>query len=125
MAQNILELKNVSKTFLLESGKELKVLDHINIALAENQVLALLGPSGSGKSTCLRIMCGLQTPSAGEVISNSHQLEEINSDVSMVFQSFALFPWETIKKNIEISLYPLGLSKEDLKMRVKNAIDIV
>ena len=125
MAQNILELKNVSKTFLLESGKELKVLDHINIALAENQVLALLGPSGSGKSTCLRIMCGLQTPSEGEVISNSHQLEEINSDVSMVFQSFALFPWETIKKNIEISLYPLGLSKEDLKMRVKNAIDIV
>ena len=125
MAPTILELKNVSKTFMLESGKELKVLDHISIALAENQVLALLGPSGSGKSTCLRIMCGLQTASSGDVLSNNHHLEEINSDVSMVFQSFALFPWETIKKNIEISLYPLNLSKDELKTRVKNAIDIV
>ena len=69
MENNILELKNVCKTFVLESGKELKVLDQINISLGENELLAILGPSGSGKSTCLRIMCGLQDATAGEVLS--------------------------------------------------------
>ena len=125
MQKKILELKNIYKKFLLESGRELKVLEKINIELAENQVMALLGPSGSGKSTCLRIMCGLQTATEGEVLTNGEKLVGINSDVSLVFQSFALFPWETVKKNIEISLYPLGLSEDELRRRVKNAIDIV
>ena len=125
MAANLLELKNVSKTFVLESGKALKVLDNINIALSENQVLALLGPSGSGKSTCLRIMCGLQEVSDGHVFTRGEPLGDINTDVSMVFQSFALFPWETIKKNIEIALYPLQLPIEEMQKRVKSAIDIV
>lgn len=125
MAGNILEIKDVSKTFVLESGKELIVLDQINIKLKEGEVLALLGPSGSGKSTCLRIMCGLQDATEGQVFAQGHALEGINSDVSMVFQSFALFPWETIKRNIEISLLPLQLEQSVLKARVKNAIDIV
>lgn len=125
MAETLLELKNVSKTFRLESGRSLEVLNNINIRLEENQVLALLGPSGSGKSTCLRIMCGLQEANSGQVLSRGNPLEGINLDVSLVFQSFALFPWETIKKNIKIALYPLGLSQEEINQRVQNAIDIV
>ena len=125
MDKYLLELQKINKTFLLESGRELKVLENINLSLSEDQVVALLGPSGSGKSTCLRIMCGLQTPTDGQVYSNGKLLEGINSDVSLVFQSFALFPWETVKRNIEISLFPLNLSSTDLNARVKNAIDIV
>lgn len=125
MENNILELKEVSKTFVLESGKELKVLDQISIGLREGEILALLGPSGSGKSTCLRIMCGLQDKTSGDVLARGKALTGINTDVSMVFQSFALFPWETIKRNIEISLLPLHLDAEVLKARVKTAIDIV
>lgn len=125
MSQKILELKNVSKNFQLESGKQLRVLDQINLSIEENQVVALLGPSGSGKSTCLRIMCGLHSATEGEVLSRGQKLEGINTDVSMVFQSFALFPWETIKKNIEISLIPLNLSAEEMKSRIKQSIDIV
>jgi NitT/TauT family transport system ATP-binding protein len=125
MAKNILELKEVSKTFVLESGKELKVLDQISIELREDETLALLGPSGSGKSTCLRIMCGLQQASKGQVLARGKTLEGINSDVSMVFQSFALFPWETVKRNIEISLLPLQLDSEILNPRVMTASDIV
>ena len=125
MEKVLLELKNVFKTFRLESGRDLEVLNNINIHLEEGQTLALLGPSGSGKSTCLRIMCGLQEATKGEVLARSTPLLGINSDVSLVFQSFALFPWETIKRNIEISLYPLGLSVDEQKKRVQNAIDIV
>lgn len=125
MDKDLLELKGVSKTFMLESGKALKVLDNINIVLREQQVLALLGPSGSGKSTCLRIMCGLQEVTEGNALSRGKPLQGINTDVSMVFQSFALFPWETVKRNIEIALMPLELDPEDMQRRVKNAIDIV
>ncbi len=125
MTKNILELKDVSKKFLLESGKELKVLDQINIALSEGEVVGLLGPSGSGKSTCLRIMCGLQTATSGTVLTAGNVLSGINSDVSMVFQSFALLPWETIKRNIEVALFPLRLPAAEMKQRVKHAIDIV
>jgi NitT/TauT family transport system ATP-binding protein len=125
MAQTLLELREVSKMFQLESGRELKVLDHINLAIQENQVLALLGPSGSGKSTCLRIMCGLQTATEGTVLSNSEILNGINGDVSLVFQSFALFPWETIKRNIEIALQPVHMTAQERQARVKSAIDIV
>lgn len=125
MAEKLLELRNVFKTFTLESGKALRVLENINISLLENQVLALLGPSGSGKSTCLRIMCGLQDANEGQVFSRGQPLSGINSDVSMVFQSFALFPWETIKRNIEISLYPLALERDEIDRRVRAAIDIV
>lgn len=125
MGKALLELKNVSKTFKLESGRELEVLDNINVRLEENQTLALLGPSGSGKSTCLRIMCGLQPATKGSVIADGQELHGINQDVSLVFQSFALFPWETIKRNIEIALNPLKLSAEEEKRRVQNAIEIV
>jgi NitT/TauT family transport system ATP-binding protein len=121
----MLELKNVSRYFQLESGRQLKVLENINLALEENQVLALLGPSGSGKSTCLRVMCGLHQTTAGEVLAEGQPLVGINSDVALVFQSFALFPWETIKRNIEIALYPLQLQPGEIKERVKEAIDIV
>jgi NitT/TauT family transport system ATP-binding protein len=110
---------------MLDSGKKLQVLENINLTVEENQTVALLGPSGSGKSTCLRIMCGLQKTSHGEVFSNGKKLTDINNDVSMVFQSFALFPWETVKKNIEIALLPLNLSNTEMKNRIKNSIDIV
>jgi NitT/TauT family transport system ATP-binding protein len=70
-------------------------------------------------------MCGLQTATTGEVLTRGRPLTEVNSDVSLVFQSFALFPWETIKRNIQISLYPLGLTNEEQKRRVQHAIDIV
>src|SRR5207253_8322845 len=69
--------------------------------------------------------CGLQEATSGEVLAEGRKLEGINSDVSMVFQSFALFPWETIKRNIEISLFPLNLSPGERESRVKSAIDIV
>ena len=125
MGKRMLELKNVSRIFQLESGRQLKVLENINVSLEEGQVLALLGPSGSGKSTCLRVMCGLHQATGGEVIANDKPLVGINSDVALVFQSFALFPWETVKRNIEIALSPLALAPQEMKERVREAIDIV
>src|SRR5437667_8319268 len=71
----LIELRSVSKEFQLESGAELKVLEGVNLALRDGDVVALLGPSGSGKSTCLRIMSGLIESTSGEVLSRGRSEE--------------------------------------------------
>src|SRR5881296_2676780 len=87
----LIELRSVSKKFQLESGAELKVLDGVNLALRDSDIVALLGPSGSGKSTCLRIMSGLIDAASGQTLCSGQPLEGINQQVALVFQSFALF----------------------------------
>ena len=121
----LIELKNVSKVYTLESGTDLKVLEGVNLSVAEDEFVALLGPSGSGKSTCLRIISGLTEPTKGEVFARQVPLEGTNLDVSLVFQSFALFPWETVYHNIALALKPLSLPQAEVKRRVKKAIDLV
>ena len=121
----LIELRNVSKTFQLESHTEIKVLEDVNFSVYEDEVVALLGPSGSGKSTCLRIMSGLIEPGAGEVLSKGQPLVGTNLDVAMIFQSFALFPWETVFANIALALKPLNLAHSEVRVRVKKAIDLV
>ena len=121
----LIELRSVSKEFQLESGAELKVLEGVNLALRDGDVVALLGPSGSGKSTCLRIMSGLIESTSGEVLSRGKPLRGINENVALVFQSFALFPWETVYENIALALKPVELGPSEVKERVKRAIDLV
>jgi NitT/TauT family transport system ATP-binding protein len=121
----LIELRGVSRHFRLDSGTEIKVLDQVNLSVYDNEVVALLGPSGSGKSTCLRILSGLMQPGNGEVLSRGKPLVGTNSDVALVFQSFALFPWETVYTNIALALIPLELSETELRARVKKAIDLV
>jgi NitT/TauT family transport system ATP-binding protein len=125
MKNTLIELKNISKTFTLESGTELKVLKDVCLSVETDEVVALLGPSGSGKSTCLRIMSGLILASDGEVYARGQPLVGTNLDVSFVFQSFALFPWETVYQNIALALKPMGLMPADVKTKVKKAIDLV
>jgi NitT/TauT family transport system ATP-binding protein len=120
-----IELKHVDKNYTLESETEIRVLHDVDLAINDGDIVALLGPSGSGKSTCLRIMCGLLPPSSGEVLSNGKPLGGTNYDVSLVFQSFALFPWETVHTNIELALHPLGIPETEMRARVKRAIDLV
>ncbi len=121
----VIEMKKVAETYRLISGAELRVLSDVNLAIEPDKVTAILGPSGSGKTTCLRLMAGLTRPTSGMICSHGVPLAGVNSDVSMVFQSFALFPWGTVFDNIKMALDPLYLSKADVKTRVKKAIDLV
>src|SRR5215467_1439249 len=123
--QPLIELRSVSKKFQLESGAELKVLEGVNLSVRDGDVVALLGPSGSGKSTCLRIMAGLIEPTSGLVLRRGQSLDGINQDIALVFQFFALFPWETVNDNIALALKPLELDAADVKGRVRRAIDLV
>src|SRR6201988_5020630 len=94
----IAELCNITKTYAVAGGRELKVLDQIDLAIHEGELLALLGQSGSGKSTLLRCLTGLTAPTSGRVMSYDRVLTGINPYASIVFQTFALYPWLTVEQ---------------------------
>lgn len=120
-----IELINVTKSFILESGSELKVLENINLSLYEGEMVAIVGPSGCGKSTLLRHIAGLIEPTSGYVLQHGKPLEGVNKEASLAFQSFALFPWQTVYQNIATALEPLSLDLAEVKERIDKAINWV
>jgi NitT/TauT family transport system ATP-binding protein len=113
----IITIKNVSKKFD-DPGKELTVLKDIDLTIHESEFLTLVGPSGSGKSTILRIISGLEKKFDGEVIFG----DITKNDFSFVFQEFALLPWLTIYKNIELGLITKQLTEAEKKLRVEREL---
>ena len=121
----ILELRGVQKSFDRGTGKPLRVLEDINLDVRPNEVLALIGPSGCGKSTILRIFAGLIKPTKGKVRYQGTKQEGLNSNVAIVFQGFALYPWMTVEANVEAVLQAKGLDTATVKERTNRAIRMV
>jgi NitT/TauT family transport system ATP-binding protein len=119
------ELRHVEKEFEQAGGPPLRVLQDIDLAIRENEVVALLGPSGCGKSTILRILAGLTTQTRGAVLYHGKPLEGLNPGIGFVFQSFALFPWMTVARNVETMLEAQGFPKDEVAERAARAIKIV
>jgi len=121
----ICELRAVHKSFERDGGRPLRVLEDIAFEIRPNEVLCLLGPSGCGKSTILRIVAGLIRPTGGEVLYHGAPLAGLNPGVSIVFQSFALFPWLTVERNVAVVLRTLGLDERLAQDRARRAIQTV
>jgi NitT/TauT family transport system ATP-binding protein len=121
----ICELRAVHKSFEREGGKPLRVIEDITLDVRPNEVLALLGPSGCGKSTILRIVAGLIQATGGEVLYHGSPLEGVNPGVAIVFQSFALFPWLTVERNVAVVLQSLGLDEAAARDKARSAIRMV
>src|ERR1700740_2387266 len=124
-APNIAELRNGSNGFTVGHGRELKVLDQIDLSIREGELLALLGQSGSGKSTLLRCLTGLTKPTTGRVLCYGEPLEGINPFASIVFQTFALFPWLTVEQNVMVGLEAKRMSRGEKSQAVETAIDLI
>lgn len=124
-APPIAELSAVNKSFITAGGHELKVLDQIDIAVHEGELLALLGQSGSGKSTILRCLTGLIEPTSGRVLHKGETLHGINDDASVVFQTFALYPWLTVAQNVAVGLMAHQLSRAERDVAVDRAIELI
>ncbi len=121
----ITELQNVHRSFVLPTGKEIKILEAVNLEVHSGEILAILGPSGCGKSTIVRILTGLLPPSSGQVLYHGKPMTGINPGVSMVFQSVALFPWLTVYENVAIGANKSELPEEEKIQRIRKAIDTV
>lgn len=119
----ILSTEHLTKTFTTPDGQPLPVLDDITLELREGEIVALLGRSGSGKSTLLRSIAGLIAPSSGQVRYRGQSLRGANPGVAMVFQSFALLPWLTVRQNVELGLEARGVPPALRRQRAEQAID--
>ncbi len=121
----ILQLSGVAKHFRSTDGHQRTVLEGVDFTLRSGEIVALLGASGSGKSTLLRIMAGLIPADAGTVLYRGQALYGPARGISMVFQSFALFPWLTVQQNVELGLEAQGVAPAERAARAAAAITLI
>jgi ABC-type nitrate/sulfonate/bicarbonate transport system ATPase subunit len=88
------------------------VLSNISLSLSAGELVSLIGPSGCGKSTLLRLVAGLDTPDSGELLIGSQAITEPSAERGLVFQDPNLFPWLTVRRNIQAGLVARGVLKE-------------
>jgi len=105
-----LSIQGVGRTFAgLHGGPPTLALQPTSLQVAHNDFITVLGPSGCGKSTLLRIVAGLDTPSTGRVLLDGQPVVGPGADRGMVFQSYTLFPWLTVRENICFGLREKGM----------------
>lgn len=125
MSTAIIEARAVEKYYPQPDGNRIQVIAPTDIDVTPGKIIALLGPSGSGKSTLLRILTGLSKPSSGAVLWHGQPLSGQIPSVSIVFQSFALFPWLTVLDNVEAPLVARGVGAIERHKRALRMIDTV
>src|SRR5690349_21856372 len=108
----LLNLENVTRTFG-KADRLFTAVKDINLVIHKGEFVALLGPSGCGKSTLLRMITGLIAPSSGTVSYRGKAVVGVNPYATMVFQSFALYPWLTVLDNVMLALDARGVPREE------------
>ncbi len=125
MSDPIIQARAVEKFYTQPDGNRIQVIAPIDLSIETGKIIALLGPSGCGKSTLLRILSGLSKPSSGEILWHGKPLAGQTPHVSIVFQSFALFPWLTVLENVEAPLEALGVGAVERHKRALKTLDTV
>jgi multiple sugar transport system ATP-binding protein len=115
--------ENVTKTF----GQS-AVVDHLNLASEDGELVVLLGPSGCGKSTTLRMLAGLEDATSGDILIGNERVNDVPTryrDIAMVFQNYALYPHMTITQNIAYPLRVRKVAKEEISRRVSRVAEML
>lgn len=116
-------LKNITKSFGAHT-----VIDDLNLSIKKGTMVTLLGPSGCGKTTVLRLVAGLELPTAGQVFIDGEDVTQTSiwqRDIGIVFQSYALFPHMSIGENVGYGLKMLGIDKYERHQRILEALTLV
>src|SRR4030088_1285228 len=121
----IIEARQLEKSYPQPDGSRIQVIAPTDLAIYPGQIIVLLGPSGCGKSTLLRMLTGLSPASAGAVFWHGAPVGDSAPNVSIVFQSFALFPWLTVLENVEAPLEARGMRPIERHKRALRIIDAV
>ncbi len=120
----LLELQDIYKSYG-SGNRQFVALQDINLRIRAGEFVSLLGPSGCGKSTLLRILTGLNSASSGRVLYNGQPLVGINPHATIVFQTFALYPWLTVQENVELALKARGVERRARQSKAVKLIDTV
>ena len=120
----VLEVKNLCKEFESRGGS-VTALDDINFKTRQREFICVIGPSGCVKSTLIRILAGLETPTAGQMLLDGHPVSGPGPDRGMVFQGYTLFPWRTVRQNVMFGLEVAGRSRAHAEEEARHWIDLV
>lgn len=107
-----------------ERGSVVQAMSNVSVEIPDREFVAFVGPSGCGKTTLLRCIAGILKPTAGEVLLDGKLVNRPSTKIGMVFQDLSLFPWLTVRGNIEFGLKLSNTSSEDLKRTVEHYLEI-
>jgi len=124
-----LTLENIVKTFPPRGGSsEVTAVNGVSIAIEKGELITLLGPSGCGKTTTLRLIAGFEFPTSGSIRLDGNEINTLpphKREMSMVFQSYAIFPHLNVFENIAYGLNVQKVPKKQITERVNRVLDLV
>ena len=115
-----LVLQSVSRRF-----NDFLAVSDVNLEVTDGEFVCLLGPSGCGKTTLLRLVAGLDTPTEGKLFLDGRKIEGVNKECGFVFQEYVLFPWRTVRGNIEFGPEVKKMPKEEREKISQHYIELV
>ena len=121
----LISVRGVSKTYETRRGEKVLAIGELSLDLADQEFVSIIGPSGCGKSTLLHVIAGLLKPSSGEVRVRGECRPMHAREFGMVFQAPVLFPWLTIRRNVEMPAEVLGIPKSEYKPRAEKLLELV
>jgi NitT/TauT family transport system ATP-binding protein len=119
----LIEVRDIKKDYPSHHGT-ISIISGVTFDVADSDFVAIVGPSGCGKSTMLRIIQGLERPTTGEIRFRGQPVLSTCNEMAMVFQSFALLPWLSIKENVAFGLTARGWSPEKISAQVDRYISV-
>ncbi|EKQ57022.1 MULTISPECIES: ABC transporter ATP-binding protein [unclassified Clostridium] len=134
MARNIIEMKNIKKSFYIGTPNELNILKGIDITVQEGEFVSIIGTSGSGKSTLMNIIGALDRATSGNYVLDGTNIDEIsdnglsevrNKQIGFVFQTYNLIPRSSALKNVELPMLYCGMGKKERRERAEQLLELV
>ena len=134
MNRNIIEMKNIVKSFYIGTPNQLNILKNIDITIKEGEFVSIVGASGSGKSTLMNIIGALDRQTSGTYVLDDSNVEEVsdnglseirNKKIGFVFQTFNLIPRSTALKNVELPMLYSGMGRKERLERAENLLKLV
>lgn len=104
-----LEIRNANKRFIAANGSVVRAIDDVSLSVMAGEMVCLVGPSGCGKSTLLRMIAGLDAPTGGELRVGNNLINGPSAERGLMFQDPSLFPWLTVRRNVEAGLVARGV----------------
>lgn len=120
----IIEAKNITHIFPTKTGTVV-ALENFSLRVEEGEILTIVGASGCGKSTFLNLVAGFLHPTEGSILFHGTPITDIEPRCTMIFQHYALFPWKTVRKNVEFGPLMRGMNRQKRDRIVEHYLEMV